>query len=98
MVETLENLTVKHGHFFTDGEETIQKMYDELEGYNLVQLFSLGNGQGSKNALKKCQQFDEKMSKKRTLELIKRSMDETSDDEFLHLDSKSQKVSIETQS
>ena len=44
MVETLENLTVKHGHFFTDGEETIQKMYDELEGYNLVQLFSLGNG------------------------------------------------------
>ena len=62
MVENLENQTVKHGHFFTDGDETITKMYDELDGFNLLQLFSLGNGQGCKNSHKRCLKLDESMN------------------------------------
>ena len=54
LLEELEHLTVKHGHMFSDGDEMTKRMYSDLEGFNLLQLFSLVNGKGSKNTLKKC--------------------------------------------
>ena len=54
LLEELEYLTIKHGHMFSDGEDTTKKIYSELEGFNMLQFFSLGNGKGSKNTLKKC--------------------------------------------
>ena len=55
LLEQLEHLTNKHGHMFSGGEEITNRMYSELEGFNFLQLFTLGNGKGSnQNTLLKC--------------------------------------------
>ena len=81
-----------------------KRIYNELEGANLLQIFSLVSGKGSKNTLKKCQEADMKMAKEKInhgVKLMKRSIDEVfrNADKQEHLNSekllKVQKNSIE---
>ena len=48
LIEILEAQTIKHGHMFDDNDELATRLYTELDGVNLLQLFNLGNGKGSK--------------------------------------------------
>ena len=62
---------------FHDGEEMVKKMYSELEGFNLLQLFSLSTGKGNKNTMKRCIYHDEKMLSEKlshNVKLMKRSL------------------------
>ena len=78
-IELLESQTVKHGHMFDDDGQLTKRIYSELEGFNLVQLFNLSNGKGSnKDTMKKSKEIDQKMTKHRIetqVMLMKRSMD-----------------------
>ena len=47
----------------TNIEEESTRMYTELEGYNLFQLFSLNEGKGKKQVVKKCKLLDKQMNR-----------------------------------
>ena len=36
LCEQLKYLTIKHGHMFTEGEDMTKRIYNELEGTNLL--------------------------------------------------------------
>ena len=63
LCEHLAQLTVECGHMMTNIEEESTRMYTELEGYNLFQLFSLNEGRGKKQVVKKCKLLDKQMNR-----------------------------------
>ena len=79
-----------------------KRIYSELEGANLLQIFSLVSGKGSKNTIKKCQEADKRMASEKLdqeVKLMKRRIDEVFRDanEQEHLNSeKTPKVQNET--
>jgi hypothetical protein len=57
-------------------------MYTQLEGFNLLQLFSLSTGKGNKNTMKRFIDHDEKMMSEKlshNVKLMKRSLDQVID-------------------
>ena len=46
----------------TNLEEESTRMYNELEGFNLFQLFSLNEGKGKKPIVKQCNSIDKLMN------------------------------------
>ena len=47
LIELLEAQSIKCGHMFDENDKLTKRIYSELDGFNMVQLFNLSNGKGS---------------------------------------------------
>ena len=50
----MEAQSIKFGHMFDENDKLTKRIYSELDGFNMVQLFNLSNGKGNnKNSMTK---------------------------------------------